>query len=245
MVTSYDSWSASLAAQSSIDCLLVGDSAAMVMHGLRDTTQADAEMIALHTRAVRRGAPDAFIISDMPFLSCRKGLHHAMDTVEVLMKAGCDAVKIEGLAGQEEIIAHIIQSGVPVMGHLGLMPQSVHLLGGYKVQGKTDDAGETIRADAQTLQEIGCFALVVECVPAQLAKQIADKLTIPVIGIGAGADVDGQVLVLQDLLGMSTGHIPKFVRTYIAGAELIIEALNTYAEGTKTRAFPSAKESYS
>ncbi len=244
MVTSYDSWSAALAARSEVDCLLVGDSASMVMHGLRDTTQADAQMIALHTMAVRRGAPDAFIVSDMPFLSCRKGLHHAMDEVEVLMKAGGDAVKIEGLAGQEEIIGHIIQSGVPVMGHLGLTPQSVHLFGGYKVQGRTEDAGEAIRADARTLQEIGCFALVLECVPAKLAKQIADELTIPVIGIGAGADVDGQVLVMQDLLGMSTGHIPKFVRKYLAGAELIVEALNSYAQGTKTRDFPSEKESY-
>ncbi len=244
MVTSYDSWSAALAARSSIDCLLVGDSAAMVMHGLRDTTQADAQMIALHTRAVRRGAPDAFVISDMPFLSCRKGLHHAMDTVEVLMKAGADAVKIEGLAGQQEIIGHIIESGVPVMGHLGLTPQSVHLLGGYKVQGRTDEAGEAVRADARSLQEIGCFSLVVECVPARLAEMMADELTIPVIGIGAGAAVDGQVLVLQDLLGMSVGHTPKFVRKQIAGAELIIEALNTYVQETKTREFPSEKESY-
>ena len=244
MVTSYDSWSAALAARSSIDCLLVGDSAAMVMHGLRDTTQADAQMIALHTRAVRRGAPDAFVISDMPFLSCRKGLHHAMDTVEVLMKAGADAVKIEGLAGQQEIIGHIIESGVPVMGHLGLTPQSVHILGGYKVQGRTDDAGEAVRADARSLQEIGCFSLVVECVPARLAEMMADELTIPVIGIGAGAAVDGQVLVLQDLLGMSVGHTPKFVRKQIAGAELIIEALNTYVQETKTREFPSEKESY-
>ncbi len=244
MVTCYDSWSAALIAQSSVDCMLVGDSAAMVMHGFTDTVQADTDMIALHIRAVRRGAPDSFLIGDMPFLSCRKGLYHAMDCTEKLMKSGADAVKIEGAAGHEKIISHIVQSGVPVMGHLGLTPQSVHLLGGYRVQGKTEADGEIIAGQAHRLQELGCFALVLECVPAALAQRISAELEIPVIGIGAGAGTDGQVLVLHDLLGLSGGHKPKFVREFMPGSSLVTEALQKYAEQTKSGEFPLDKESY-
>lgn len=244
MVTCYDSWSAALIEQSDIDCILVGDSLAMVMHGYDTTIFADSLLVSLHVQAVRRGSPSSFIIGDMPFLSYRKGLEEAMRVVEQIMRAGANAVKLEGLYGHEEIISHIVASGVPVMGHLGLTPQSVHQLGGYRVQGRSAEDGEHMVQSARRLQELGCFALVLECVPADLAEKIAADVTVPVIGIGAGSSVDGQVLVLHDMLGLSTGHTPKFVRSYMNGADLVVQALNAYDRETKDRSFPSRKESY-
>jgi 3-methyl-2-oxobutanoate hydroxymethyltransferase len=244
MITSYDSWSASIIAECDIDCILVGDSLSMVMHGSRSTIEADPQLMALHVRAVRAGAPDAFIIGDMPFLSYRKGLKDAMECVELLMRAGSQAIKLEGVRGHEAIIAHIVGSGVPVMGHLGLTPQSVHQLGGYKVQGKGAQARQQLIEDAKALEDLGCFSLVLECVPHALASEIAQTLRIPVIGIGAGSEVDGQVLVLHDMLGLSPGPNPRFVKQYLEGRALMTEALNSYARETRDRQFPSSKEQY-
>src|SRR6201993_2102349 len=192
MVTCYDYSSARAIAESNIDCILVGDSVAMVMHGHPTTLSATTAMIALHTTAVARGAPTKFIVADLPFLSYRKGLKDAMDSVQELMSAGARAVKLEGVRGHTEIVRHIVESGVPVMGHLGLTPQSVNLLGGMKVQARTDAAGEILRSDARALEQAGCFALVLECVPSASARAVTKLLKIPTIGIGAGVSVDGQ-----------------------------------------------------
>ena len=244
MVTCYDTWSAALIAHSGVDTILVGDSLAMVMHGHSTTLPADTPLMALHTAAVRRGAPEAFIIGDMPFLSTRAGLSSAVENVAAIMRAGANAVKIEGAQGNLALIAHLTESGVPVMGHLGMTPQSVNAFGGFRLQGRDEAAAARLLSDALAIQEAGCFALVIECVPAATAKQVASQLTIPVIGIGAGNGVDGQVLVLQDLLGVLEGHTPRFVRKYLDGADLITDALRRYDQDVKARTFPAAKESY-
>lgn len=240
MVTAYDYTLASIASDSAADCVLVGDSLAMVMHGHPDTLAATPELMALHTAAVARAVKNKLIVGDMPFLSVRKGLLHAMDTVEQLARAGAQAVKIEGLDGHADIVAHIIQSDMPVMGHLGLTPQSVNRLGGYRTQGKDQASAEKLVAQAQELERLGCFALVLECVPAALAGRVTNLLKIPVIGIGAGPHTDGQVLVMQDLLGLY-GEPPSFVKKYLDGRALLTEALNNFNSEVKSSAFPQVK----
>jgi 3-methyl-2-oxobutanoate hydroxymethyltransferase len=244
VVTCYDYSSACAVAASNIDCILVGDSVAMVMHGHATTLSATTAMIALHTAAVARGAPAKFIVADLPFLSYRKGLKDAMDSVQELMSAGAHAVKLEGVRGHAEIVRHIVESGVPVMGHLGLTPQSINMLGGMKVQAQTNEAVEILTAQAGELQEVGCFSLVLECVPSEAARRVTDLLKIPTIGIGAGASVSGQVLVYQDVLGLNPGFEPKFLRTYANTFEVIKAALNAYDRDVKGGSFPSISESY-
>ncbi len=244
MVTCYDHWTARILNETDVDCLLVGDSVAMVVHGHDSTVHADTEMMALHVSAVSRGAPDKLVIADMPFLAARKGLKAAMDAVQSLMQAGAHAIKIEGEEGISELIAHIVESGVPVMGHLGLTPQSVHALGGMRVQGRDDPAVQALLRSAGRLAEAGCFAMVLECVPAAVGKQVAAAVDIPVIGIGAGADTDGQVLVLQDLLGADPSFKPRFVRRYLDLHGDIQKAVNRFHADVHGRAFPDARESY-
>jgi 3-methyl-2-oxobutanoate hydroxymethyltransferase len=244
MVTCYDYSSARAVAESNIDCILVGDSLAMVMHGHLTTLSATTAMMALHTAAVARGAPTKFIVADLPFLSYRKGLKDAMDSVQELMSAGAHAVKLEGIRGHADIVRHIVESGVPVMGHLGLTPQSINLLGGMKVQARTDTAVEILAAQARELEEAGCFSLVLECVPSEAARKVTELLTIPTIGIGAGPNVDGQVLVYQDVLGLNPGFKPKFLRIYANTFEVIRAALNAYDRDVKGGHFPSESESY-
>jgi 3-methyl-2-oxobutanoate hydroxymethyltransferase len=244
MVTCYDYSSARAVADSNIDCILVGDSLAMVMHGHPTTLSATTAMMALHTAAVARGAPTKFIVADLPFLSYRKGLKDAMDSVQELMSAGAHAVKLEGVRGHADIVRHIVESGVPVMGHLGLTPQSINLLGGMKVQARTDAAVEILAAQACELEEAGCFSLVLECVPSEAARKVTDLLKIPTIGIGAGPNVDGQVLVYQDVLGLNPGFKPKFLRVYANTFEVIQAALNAYDRDVKGGDFPSESESY-
>ena len=244
VVTCYDYSSARAVAASNIDCILVGDSVAMLMHGHATTLSATTAMIALHTAAVARGAPAKFIVADLPFLSYRKGLKGAMDSVQELMSAGAHAVKLEGVRGHAEIVRHIVESGVPVMGHLGLTPQSINMLGGMKVQAQTNEAVEILTAQAGELQEVGCFSLVLECVPSEAARRVTDLLKIPTIGIGAGASVSGQVLVYQDVLGLNPGFEPKFLRTYANTFEVIKAALNAYDRDVKGGSFPSISESY-
>ena len=244
MVTCYDAALARVLEASKVDCILVGDSAAMVMHGHADTLAATVELMALHTAAVRRGAPTRFLIGDLPFLSFRKGVPAALDAVAALMRAGAQAVKIEGVAGHEDVITAIVGSGVPVMGHLGLTPQSVNALAGFRVQGRSEDDAVRIVREAEQLEKLGCFSLVLECVPSALASRITHALAIPTIGIGAGADCDGQVLVLQDLLGLSNGHRPKFLRTYLDGFGEVRDAVDRFDRDVKQGAFPTAAESY-
>ncbi|HNY11544.1 MAG TPA: 3-methyl-2-oxobutanoate hydroxymethyltransferase [Candidatus Wallbacteria bacterium] len=244
MITCYDHYSAKIIAATDIDCILVGDSAAMVMHGYDSTIGATSDMMATHVMAVSKGAPDKFIISDMPFLAVRKDKAHAMKCVGALIRAGANAVKIEGVSGHEKIISHIIGSGIPVMGHLGLTPQSVNGLGGYKVQGGSDAARDAIMRDAEKLEKLGAFLIVLECVPAVLAGDISKNLNIPVIGIGAGPKTDGQVLVLQDMLGLTGEFKPKFLRKYLDGSAIFKAAIENYHKDVVSGSFPDESESY-
>lgn len=244
MITCYDYSFAQIIQQTSIDCVLVGDSLAQVMHGHNTTLKASTKMMAFHTAAVVRGLPQKFVITDMPFLSTRKGLRFAMDCVEHIMKAGAQAIKIEGADGHLELIKHIVESGIPVMGHLGLTPQSIHQLGGPKVQGKKTEQASKILNDSLALEKAGCFSLVLECVPALLAAEISRSLKIPTIGIGAGAETDGQVLVLQDMLGMNPNFNPKFLKKYLNGYELITGAINSYVTEVKNIKFPDHEHQY-
>jgi len=244
MLTCYDYTSARIVEDSDVDLILVGDSAAMVMHGHDTTIPADIEMMCRHIESVSRGTSDKFIVGDMPFLSFRQSLTDNMRAVASVMQAGAHAVKLEGIEGNSETIWHIVKSGVPVMGHLGLTPQSVNQLGGYKVQGRGDRAAAVLKQEAKDCEKAGCFALVLECVPDELAAEITASLSIPTIGIGAGAGTDGQVLVMQDLLGLSSDFKPKFVRKYIDGRKLWLDAFNSYASDVKSGQFPAADESY-
>lgn len=244
MVTCYDAWSAKILSQTNIDIILVGDSLAMVVYGHESTLPVENSTMALHTQAVRRGASQKFIVVDMPFMSLHKGLHTAMQNIECLIKAGANAIKIEGALGNEQVIQRTLLAGVPVMGHLGLTPQSINLMGGFCVQGKTPIEQKSIIDQAKLLEELGCFAIVLECVPSSLAKQITDMLQIPTIGIGAGQDVDGQVLVLQDLLGMNKDFTPKYLRTYLNGYDLFFEAVCQFDKDVKEEKYPNKKERY-
>lgn len=245
MLTCYDYSFARLIAESPVDAVLVGDSLSMVMHGDSSTLSADVELMALHTRAVAKGLRgQKFLVGDMPFPSFRKGIPAAMEAVDALMKAGAQAVKIEGVWGHEDVIRHVVESGVPVMGHLGLTPQSVNKFGGFKVQGKEKSSAEDILEQARKLQELGCFAMVLECLPFKLAAEITAAVHIPTIGIGAGSETDGQVLVLQDMLGMNADFMPRFVRRFLAGKELIGEALQAFHASVQEESFPNAQEAY-
>jgi len=244
MVTCYDYTFARLLARSPIDAILVGDSVAMVVHGYDSTLHATDAMMRLHTSGVARGAGDRFVIADMPFLSYRKGIAEALDAAGALMTAGAQALKLEGVDGHEDVIERLVQSGIPVMGHLGMQPQSVHAYGGFRVQGRSQEQADRIRSQARTLQDLGVFAIVLECVPACLAQQITNSLRIPTIGIGAGAGCDGQVLVLQDMLGLNVDFQPKFARQFCDGAANVLQALTHFDHAVKQGTFPAAEESY-
>ena len=244
MVTCYDYTFAKILADSQIDSILIGDSAAQVMHGYSNTLNASTAILAIHTQAVARGAPNKFLVADMPFLTTRKGLKNTMDQIEKLLKAGAQAIKIEGADGHIKLIQHIVESGVPVMGHLGLTPQSIHQLGGPKVQGKIQEAADKILADAIALQEAGCFSLVLECIPSKLGKKITDKLSISTVGIGAGNQTDGQILVLQDLLGMNNNFNPRFLKKYLDGHAIITDSINSYVTEVQKLVFPTEENSY-
>ena len=244
MVTCYDYTSARFLAKTSIDCLLVGDSVAMTMHGFKDTLSATLEMMCFHTCAVSRGAGDKFIVSDLPFLSYRKSFNKNVSAAQTLIQSGAHAVKLECAKGNIKFIRHLTESGIPVMGHLGLTPQFIHVLGGYKVQGKTDESAMRLKEDALLLQEAGCFALVLECVPASLAKEITNLLSIPTIGIGAGRETDGQVLVFQDVLGLNTEFKPRFVKAFVNGDEQLREGIEKYVHAIKSGCFPNDEHDY-
>jgi 3-methyl-2-oxobutanoate hydroxymethyltransferase len=244
VATCYDYWSARILNDSEIDAVLVGDSTAMVMHGFDTTINAELEMMCYHTEAVKRGLKNKFLIADLPFLAHRKGEKYFTEAIDKLMKAGAQAVKLEGAEGNIDLIRNITSAGVPVMGHLGLTPQSVNQFGGFKLQGNNDAAAKQILNDALLLQSAGCFSIVLEMVPSILAKKITEELFIPTIGIGAGVYTSGQVLVLQDLLGVSPDFNPKFLRKYLNGYDLIKDAVNNYNSDVKEKKFPSEKESY-
>jgi 3-methyl-2-oxobutanoate hydroxymethyltransferase len=244
IVTAYDAWSARIIARSRVDAILVGDSVAMVMHGHDTTIPATVGLMALHVRAVARACGGKFLIGDLPFLSYRRGIAAAISAVSALVRSGAQAVKLEGVDGHEDVIRHIVGSGVPVMGHIGLTPQSVNQLGGFRVQGTNETDASTLLRQAQTLEHLGCFAIVLECIPADLAGRIGSALTIPTIGIGAGPQTDGQVLVLQDMLGLDQTRTPRFVRRYLDGEGMIAAALDEYDADVKEARFPDLQETY-
>ena len=248
MVAAYTHWEGAFIAQSPVDCVLVGDSVATVIDGETTTFAATTEIIARHTAAIARGlgapAERKLLIADFPFLTARRGVAAAVDVAALLLRAGAHAVKIEGIDGHADVVAHLVQSGVPVIGHLGLTPQSVHAMGGYKVQGRGEAAADDIFRQAKAFEAAGAFGLVLECVPTALARDITKALAIPVIGIGAGPDCDGQVLVMPDLLGLTAGRRPRFVREFAPAGEAVRAGLAAFHAAITDRSFPATKESY-
>lgn len=245
MLTCYDYPSARTIAESSIDCVLVGDSVAMTIHGHESTVTATMDMMVLHTEAVARGLKKQFLVSDLPFLSYRISRAETVTNAKRLLQAGAHAVKLEGADDDAcETIHYLTACGLPVMGHIGLTPQSVHQLGGYRVQGREQEQAAQLQQQAERLEAAGCFALVVECIPSPLAKRITTALTIPVIGIGAGHETDGQILVWHDMLGLQTELTPRFVKRFIEGKALLLEAVNAYDTETKCARFPAKEHSF-
>lgn len=244
MVTCYDYTFARLLSRTPVDAILIGDSLGMVMHGHPSTVSVTLDHIRLHTEAVARGIGGKFVVADMPFLSFRKGIPAALDAASVLMSAGAHAVKLEGVDGHEDVVQRLVESGIPVMGHLGLQPQSIHAYGGFRVQGRSEQSAREILRQARGLQQLGVFAIVLECIPESLAREITGTLHVPTIGIGAGVGCDGQILVLQDLLGMNPEFHARFARPFFDGARAIQDAVAGFDEAVKTGTFPALEESY-
>lgn len=245
MLTAYDYPAAKLADEAGVDMILVGDSLGMVVLGYESTVPVTLEDMVHHTKAVTRGAKHAFVVTDMPFLTYHGTVEEALRNAGRIMQEGlAKAVKIEGGAELAPLIRRCTQAGIPVVGHLGLTPQSVHQLGGYKVQGKTPEAAQKLLDDALALEEAGAFALVMECVPKQLAELVSRKLSIPTIGIGAGSGCDGQVLVYHDILSYGSEHVPKFVKKYGDAGSLIKQAITQYADEVRSGAFPQDEHTF-
>lgn len=245
VLTAYDYSMAKLLDQGGVDCLLVGDSLGMTMLGYEDTLSVTMEDMIHHTKAVVRGTKNAMVVADMPFLSYHISVEEAIRNAGRLIKeAGAHAIKLEGGFQIKDKIEGIINAQIPVMGHLGLTPQSVNAFGGFKVQGKSESQAQQLIEEAKLLEALGCFAIVLECIPAKLAKIISESISIPTIGIGAGADCDGQVLVIQDVLGMYTELTPKFVKQYAVLNGTIEQAVKAYCEDVKNGMFPSEEHTF-
>jgi 3-methyl-2-oxobutanoate hydroxymethyltransferase len=246
MLTAYDATFARLLDEAGADVLLVGDSLGMVIQGHDTTLPVTLEEIAYHCRAVARGARRAHVVGDMPFMSYQASIEQAMINAGKLMKeGGCHSVKLEGGAVHADLVRRLVSAGIPVMGHIGLTPQSYHQLGGFKVQGRDAGGRERLLADALALEEAGCYAIVLEAIPADIARDITAALSIPTIGIGAGTGCDGQVLVSYDALGMDETFKPRFVRRYATLGQTIKDAVSHYVADVRTGAFPSDAESFS
>jgi len=245
MITAYDYGMASLIDDTDMDIILVGDSLGMVVLGYESTLPVTMEDMIHHTKAVARGASKALIVADMPFMSYQISPEAALANAgRFLQEAGAQAVKLEGGSEQAETVRKITLSGIPVMAHLGLTPQSIHQLGGYKVQGKNEPAAQKMLRDAKILEEAGAFSLVLECIPEKLAAEITRSISIPTIGIGAGIHCDGQVLVINDLLGLYERLTPKFVKRYANLDTEIKKALGVYVSEVKTGVFPGPEHSF-
>lgn len=244
VVTAYDHWSAKILDKTNVNGILVGDCSSMVMHGEESTIFTDIEILALHVRAVKKGAPSKLIIASMPVMSLQKGLKDSMDNVHLLLKAGAQAVKIEGAHENEEMIKAIVAAGVPVIGHVGLMPSRHYMNEGFKVQGRDEESAVKIIEEAKKFESLGAICVVLEAVPRTLSGRVTEAVQIPVVGVGAGVDCDGQALVLHDMLGLITDFKPKFVRLYLEGAKLITDAVNQFVEDVNSGTFPNDKESY-
>lgn len=245
MLTAYDYSTAKLMDEAGIDMILVGDSLGNVILGYEDTISVTMEDMIHHGAAVSRGVKETMVVVDMPFMSYQVSVEEAVKNAGRLMKEGrANAVKLEGGKSVCPQIKAITQAGIPVVAHLGLTPQSINALGGYKVQGKSEDAAKKLLEDALAVQEAGAFALVLECVPTKLASLITQKLTIPTIGIGAGNECDGQVLVYQDMLGMFSDYVPKFVKQFAQVGEIMKKAFTDYKDEVANGTFPAEKHSY-
>ena len=244
-VTAYDYPWARLADQAGMDIVLVGDSLGMVVLGYTDTVSVTMEEMIHHTRAVVRGVEHALVVTDMPFGSCSSSIPAAIDNAVRILKEGrADAVKVEGGVAMATTVAAMVAAGIPVQGHIGLTPQTATSLGGFKVQGKSAQAAHQLIDDALALEAAGCFSVVLEAIPAPLAEHITSRLAIPTIGIGAGPDCDGQVLVIHDLVGLYDRFTPKFVKQYARINEPVGEALRQYREEVQNRTFPTAAHSF-
>jgi 3-methyl-2-oxobutanoate hydroxymethyltransferase len=245
MVTAYDYTMARLVDEAGVDMVLVGDSLGMVVQGLTTTIPVTMDEMAYHCRAVARGLGRAHLVGDLPFMSYQVSPQQAVESAGKLMKEGaCESIKLEG--GQEvaEHVHRIVRAGVPVVGHIGLTPQSVHALGGFKVQGRGQDGAEKVLADAVALEQAGAFAIVLEAIPPDLAAQVTALVSIPTIGIGAGAGCDGQVLVCTDLLGLSRGHQPKFAKRFGNLGDAAVDAFTAYVSEVRAGTFPGAGQTY-
>jgi 3-methyl-2-oxobutanoate hydroxymethyltransferase len=244
-LTAYDYPAARLLDEAGVDVLLVGDSLSMVMLGYESTLPVTIEEMLLLTRAVKRGVKRALVVADMPYGSYHGDLGESVrNAVRFVKEAGAEAVKVEGGERRLELIARLTEAEIPVMGHVGLTPQSVNALGGFRVQGKTVDAAEQVLRDARAVEAAGAFSVVLEAMPRELAAQITQELRIPTIGIGAGPECDGQILVFHDLVGMTFGKTPKFARRYANVGEMIAKAAREYCEDVRGGTFPSDGESY-
>ncbi|MCY9161352.1 3-methyl-2-oxobutanoate hydroxymethyltransferase [Bacillus atrophaeus] len=245
MLTAYDYPSAKLAEQAGVDMILVGDSLGMVVLGLDSTVGVTVADMIHHTKAVKRGAANTFIVTDMPFMSYHLSKDETLkNAAAIIQESGADALKLEGGDGVFESIRALTLGGIPVVSHLGLTPQSVGVLGGYKVQGKDEQSAKKLLEDSKKCEEAGAMILVLECVPAELTAKIAEELTIPVIGIGAGAQADGQVLVFHDVVGYGVARTPKFVKQYEQIDGAIETAISGYVHDVRKRAFPEQKHSF-
>jgi 3-methyl-2-oxobutanoate hydroxymethyltransferase len=244
-LTAYDYPTARLLDEAGVDVLLVGDSLAMVVLGYESTLPVTMEEMLLCTKAVRRGTRHALLVADMPYGSYHSDPAEAVrHAVRFVKEAGAEAVKLEGGERRLDLIARLVDAEIPVMGHIGLTPQSVNAFGGFRVQGKTEAAGDQLLRDARAVEAAGAFSIVLESIPRELAARITAELRIPTIGIGAGPDCDGQVLVIHDLLGLSFGHKPKFARRYADVGEIVSRAAAEYCRDVQQGSFPSDEESY-
>ncbi|MDH4223826.1 MAG: 3-methyl-2-oxobutanoate hydroxymethyltransferase [candidate division Zixibacteria bacterium] len=245
VLTAYDYFTARSLDEMGIDSILVGDSANMVFYGAKTTLSITLEQMLYHTQAVSKAVKRALVIGDMPFLSYQTSISKAiLNAGRFLKEGGADGVKIEGGKEMIETISRLIEVGIPVMGHIGMTPQSIGKLGGYSVQGKEEKKAQYLLESAKILEEAGCFSIVLECIPKELAKKITSSLKIPTIGIGAGPDCDGQVLVVNDILGLYEEFKPKFVRRYAELGKEIKKACKNYIEDVKEKKYPAEEESY-
>ena len=245
MLTSYDYTTAGIVDQSGIDAILIGDSASNVMAGNVTTLPITMNQMIYHASSVVRAVNRALVVCDMPFgsyqVNCSEGVTNA---IRIMKESGCDALKLEGGVEIIDTVKKILNAGIPIMGHLGLTPQSINKFGTYTVRAKEDGEAEKLISDAHALEEAGCFAIVLEKIPANLAAQVASELTIPIIGIGAGGGVDGQVLVVSDMLGMTKGFSPRFLRRYADLNTIMTDAIGHYVSDVKSGDFPNDKEQY-
>ncbi|MFX1511541.1 MAG: 3-methyl-2-oxobutanoate hydroxymethyltransferase [Promethearchaeota archaeon] len=246
MITAYDFPTALLVDEAGFDIVLVGDSLSNVVLGYDNTLPVTMDQMIHHCAAVRRGLKHPLLIGDMPFMSYEASIKEAVHNAGRFIKeAGAEAVKLEGGCNRVQVIKAIIDSGIPVQGHIGLTPQRIHQFGGYRVQGRTVEAARKLISEARLLEEAGVFSIILECVPWQVAKIITEEVSVPTIGIGAGPHCDGQVLVFHDLLGFTSGFKPKFVKQYIDLHSIILEALSRFKDEVETREYPNSEFSYS